>query len=79
MNAYFTVPGTDNVVDMKAYRTWKECYKLYSGYKTKVSQMMPDQVAEERCKLNTEMEKFPNHLLTKVKAMIFENATGTKI
>lgn len=79
MNNYFTVQGTDNVVDLKKYKTYKEAFRFFTHYKTKVSQMFPDDIAAERVRLTIEKRNFPEHLLTKVKLQIFENATGTKV
>lgn len=84
MSTYFTVPGTDNVVDMKKYRTYKETFRLFTHYKTKIFNLKQHKVNEdlleqERLNLIKEKENFPNHLLTKVKLQIFENTTGIKI
>ena len=79
MNKHFTVPGTDNVVDMKKYRTFRDIRKLFTGYKNRLVNMKADEVAQERARLKEELLRYPTHTLTAVKQQIFENATQTKV
>lgn len=79
MSKFYMMPGTDNVVVLKQYRTYKEAFKLFTSYKNKVFNMKNEDLEGEKFRIQKEMRNFPNHLLTKVKVQIFENATGIKL
>lgn len=79
MNKHFTLPGTDNVVDIKKYRMFQETKRLFSGYKVRVLGMNQEAVFEEKTRLKEEVARYPHHMLTAVKVQIFENATKSKI
>jgi hypothetical protein len=79
MSDYYTVPGTDNVVDLKKYRTYKECFIIYNGYKQRLSVLKAEDIEFEKTRLLKEVAEFPNHILTKVKILIFEKTTGSKL
>lgn len=79
MSKYYIVNGTDNVVDIKRYRTYKECFRIFESYKKRLINMHKDDVENERSRIRKEVSNFPDHLLTKVKVQIFENVTKTKV
>lgn len=65
---------TENVFCLKAYRTLKECKKLFTGYDTRVNNMDGVTFSEELERYRKEAENFPRHLLTVVKGEILMNA-----
>ena len=75
----FVVPGTDNVIDIKKYRAFKETKKLFTNYKNRIFAMKPDEVQQERARLRQELIRYPNHTLTSVKVHIFENTIKDKL
>lgn len=79
MKEYYQVEGTENVLDLKKFRTLKECQRLFGGYKNRLVAMNKEQVSEEKGRLKEEVQRYPNHLLTKVKRHIFENTTNIKV
>ena len=79
MNTHFIVPGTENVVDLKKYKTFSDIRKLFAGYKIRLLNMAPDLIEVERARLIKEVQGYPTHTLTAVKVQIFENATKTKL
>ena len=79
MSNNFLVPGTDNVIDLRKYRTFKECHKLLSGYKSRVLSMDKQQISEENQRIVEEFKRYPKHILTIAKVQIFENATQLKV
>lgn len=79
MNTLFLVQGTNNVVDMFKYRKFRDIKALFTGWKSRLLKMHPDEIALERYKLTKELELYPDNTMTAAKKQIFENATGTKL
>lgn len=79
MSTQFAIPGYDNVIDMKRFRTFRDIKRLFNGYKIRLLNMPKDQIEVERLRLKEEAKNYPTHTLTAVKVQIFENATQTKL
>lgn len=79
MSSYFTVEGTENVIDMGQYRKFRDARNLFAGYKKRLLVMHKIEAQAEAERIRKEMQNYPNHLLTKVKVQIFESATGIKL
>ena len=61
---------SENVVSLKAYRTLKECQKLFEGYKKRLSKMDKMDLLLELERYKKEAANYPHHLLTVVKGEI---------
>lgn len=59
-----------NVVDMRAYRTLRECQKLFVGYEAKLKDMDKATLLAEFERYRVESARYPTHLLTIVKGEI---------
>lgn len=66
-----------NVVYLKAYRTLKECDKLFVGYRARVEKMDRDTLLLELERYKQEAQNYPHHLLTVVKGEILMGAAKT--
>jgi hypothetical protein len=65
---------SENVVSMKAYRTLKECQKLFQGYKVRLTKMEKADLLMELDRYRKEAANYPHHLLTVVKGEILMTA-----
>ncbi len=65
---------SENVVSLKAYRTLKECQKLFQGYKLRLSKMEKTDLLLELERYRKEATNYPHHLLTVVKGEILMTA-----
>lgn len=61
---------SENIVSLKAYRTLKECQKLFQGYKTRLGKMEKSDLLQELERYRKEATNYPHHLLTVVKGEI---------
>lgn len=65
---------SENVVSLKAYRTLKECQKLFQGYKGRLAKMEKTDLLVELDRYRKEAANYPHHLLTVVKGEILMTA-----
>jgi hypothetical protein len=68
----------NNIVSLKAFRTLKECQKLFSGYKERVEKMEKVDLLIEMERYQKEASNYPHHLLTVVKGEILMAAVRDK-
>jgi hypothetical protein len=69
---------SENIVSLKAYRTLKECHKLFEGYKTRLGKMEKTDLLLELERYRQEASKYPHHLLTVVKGEILMGELRSK-
>ena len=69
---------SENIVSLKAYRTLKECQKLFQGYRNRLGKMDKTDLLLELEKYRKEAASYPHHLLTVVKGEILMNALKTR-
>ncbi|HEY8278286.1 MAG TPA: hypothetical protein VIH99_01600 [Bdellovibrionota bacterium] len=69
---------TDNIVSLKAFRTLKECQKLFQGYRARLGKMDKTDLLLELERYRKEAANYPHHLLTVVKGEILMNALKTR-
>jgi hypothetical protein len=79
MSDFYILEGTNNVIDIKKYRTYKEAHKLFTLYKNRITTMHKEEIDVEHVRVKEEKVRYPNHLLTRVKVQIFEKVTGIKL
>lgn len=65
---------SSNIVSLKAYKTLKECQKLFEGYRNRVEQMEKTDLLIEMERYRQEAARYPHHLLTVVKGEILMRA-----
>jgi hypothetical protein len=65
---------SENIVSLKAYRTLKECQKLFLGYRARLTKMDKTDLLLELERYRKEAANYPHHLLTVVKGEILMNA-----
>lgn len=65
---------SENVVSLKAYRTLKECQKLFQGYRNRIAKMEKADLLMELDRYRKEAANYPHHLLTVVKGEILMTA-----
>lgn len=65
---------SENIVSLKAYRTLKECQRLFHGYKDRLGKMEKADLLQELERYRKEAANYPHHLLTVVKGEILMNA-----
>ncbi len=58
------------VVSLRAFRTLKECQKLFQGYEMKLQSMEKTELLSELDRYRMEANRYPSHLLTIVKGEI---------
>jgi hypothetical protein len=61
---------SENVVSLKAYRTLKECQRLFQGYRNRLGKMEKSDLLQELDRYRKEAANYPHHLLTVVKGEI---------
>ncbi|MCO5142111.1 MAG: hypothetical protein M9962_03365 [Oligoflexia bacterium] len=69
---------SESVVSLKAYKTLKECQKLFQGYRTRVHKMEKVDLLLELERYKKESANYPHHLLTVVKGEILMEAIKGK-
>lgn len=65
---------SENVVSLKAYRTLKECQRLFQGYRGRLAKMEKADLLQELDRYRKEAASYPHHLLTVVKGEILMGA-----
>lgn len=65
---------SENIVSLKAYRTLKECQRLFHGYRDRLGKMEKADLLQELERYRKEATNYPHHLLTVVKGEILMNA-----
>lgn len=65
---------SENIISLKAYRTLKECQKLFQGYKGRLAKMEKMDLLLELDRYKKEAANYPHHLLTVVKGEILMTA-----
>jgi len=60
----------NNVVSIRAFRTLRECKRLFSGYQQKLYKMNKSDLLTELDRYRIEAGRYPCHLLTIVKGEI---------
>jgi hypothetical protein len=65
---------SENIVSLKAYRTLKECQRLFQGYRARLTKMEKADLLLELERYRKEASSYPHHLLTVVKGEILMNA-----
>jgi hypothetical protein len=65
---------SQNIVSLKAYRTLKECQRLFQGYRTRLGKMEKSDLLLELERYRKEAANYPHHLLTVVKGEILMKA-----
>jgi hypothetical protein len=65
---------SQNVVSLKAYRTLKECQRLFHGYRGRLGKMEKADLLQELDRYRKEAANYPHHLLTVVKGEILMGA-----
>jgi hypothetical protein len=65
---------SENIISLKAYRTLKECQKLFQGYRSRLTKMDKTDLLLELERYRKEAANYPHHLLTVVKGEILMNA-----
>ena len=63
-----------NVVSLKAYKSLKDCEKLFQGYKSRLETMEKTDLLIEVERYRQEASRYPHHLLTVVKGEILMRA-----
>lgn len=58
------------VVSLRAFRTLRECQKLFKGYESKLKLMEKSDLLSELDRYRVEANRYPSHLLTIVKGEI---------
>lgn len=58
------------VVSLRAFRTLRECQKLFKGYESKLKVMEKSDLLSELDRYRVEANRYPSHLLTIVKGEI---------
>lgn len=61
---------SENIVSLKAYRTLKECQRLFQGYRARLGKMDKADLLLELERYRKEAANYPHHLLTVVKGEI---------
>lgn len=61
---------SENVFSLKAYRTLKECQRLFHGYRNRLIGMEKTDLLLELERYKQEAARYPHHLLTVVKGEI---------
>ncbi len=61
---------TENIVSLKAYRTLKECQRLFQGYRQRLEKLEKPDLLTELERYRKEAANYPHHLLTVVKGEI---------
>ena len=61
---------SENIVSLKAYRTLKECQRLFHGYRDRLGKMEKADLLQELDRYRKEATNYPHHLLTVVKGEI---------
>jgi hypothetical protein len=61
---------SENIVSLKAYRTLKECQRLFQGYRGRLTKMEKTDLLQELERYRKEAANYPHHLLTVVKGEI---------
>ena len=69
---------SENIVSLKAYKTLKECHKLFEGYKTRLGKMEKADLLMELDRYRQEAVRYPHHLLTVVKGEILMGELRSK-
>ena len=69
---------SENVVSLKAYRTLKECQRLFHGYRDRLGKMEKTDLLMELERYRKEAANYPHHLLTVVKGEILMTALKTR-
>jgi hypothetical protein len=69
---------SENVVSLKAYRTLKECQKLFQGYRARLVKMDKADLLVELERYRKEAANYPHHLLTVVKGEILMNCLKSR-
>lgn len=59
-----------SVVSLRAFRTLRECQRLFHGYETKLENMEKSDLLCELDRYRVEAGRYPSHLLTIVKGEI---------
>ena len=65
---------SQNIVSLKAYRTLKECQRLFQSYKGRLGKMEKADLLQELERYRKESANYPHHLLTVVKGEILMGA-----
>jgi hypothetical protein len=69
---------SENIVSLKAYRTLKECQRLFHGYRDRLGKMEKTDLLMELERYRKEAANYPHHLLTVVKGEILMTALKTR-
>ncbi len=69
---------SENIVSLKAYRTLKECQRLFHGYRDRLTKMDKTDLLLELERYRKEATNYPHHLLTVVKGEILMHALKTR-
>lgn len=69
---------SENIISLKAYRTLKECQKLFQGYRARITKMEKTDLLLELERYRKEAANYPHHLLTVVKGEILMAALKEK-
>jgi hypothetical protein len=67
-----------NLVSLQAFKTLKECQRLFQGYRERLSDMEKADLLMELERYRTEASRYPHHLLTIVKGEILMNIVREK-
>ena len=65
---------SENIVSLKAFKTLKECQKLFQGYRNRLTDMEKIDLLSEVERYKQEAARYPHHLLTVVKGEILMRA-----
>ena len=65
---------SENIISLKAYRTLKECQRLFEGYRDRLGKMEKTDLLLELERYKKEASNYPHHLLTVVKGEILMTA-----
>ncbi len=60
----------EKVISLRAFRTLKECQRLFKGYESKLKSMEKADLLLELDRYRVEANRYPSHLLTIVKGEI---------
>lgn len=66
------------VVSLRAFRTLKECQRLFHGYESKLEALDKADLLCELDRYRTEASRYPSHLLTIVKGEILMQVVKRK-
>lgn len=68
----------EKVVSLRAFRTLKECQRLFSGYESKLESLDKADLLNELDRYKVEASRYPRHLLTIVKGEILMQVVKRK-